>query len=464
MAAPTGAGKTKLAATIAAGAVAKGNRMAFVVPAISLIDQTVEMFDAEGVDGIGVMQANHALTDWTKPVQVCSIQTIRSRGQYPDADIVVIDECHVLHKAHKDWMAHEDWARIPFIGLSATPWARGLGKQFDKLLIASTTKEMIRLGWLSPYRVFAPAKPDLSEIRKIADDFHQGDLSAAMNKPKLVGDVIDTWKRLWGKDKTVVFCVDLAHARSITDGFLDESIRFGYQDASTPTYERLELRRAFHAGEIKGVCSCETMIMGVDWDVRCLVWARPTMSEMLYVQGTGRGLRTAPGKDELLIIDHADNAMRLGFVDDIHYTELDDGKPKKKAPRKVPLPRMCKQCKALMPPATVICPECGHLAQRRNKVMFVNGELVQVDLAMVRPEAQASCFDEDELRTLYAMLKGYSEFKSYQRGWIAHKFKDRTGGWPPRAYESLAAVEPSGTVVRWIENEVRRWRRAHGAR
>jgi primosomal protein N' len=38
---PTGAGKTRLAAEIIRGALAKGKRVAFVVPALSLIDQTV---------------------------------------------------------------------------------------------------------------------------------------------------------------------------------------------------------------------------------------------------------------------------------------------------------------------------------------------------------------------------------------------------------------------------------------
>ena len=46
---PTGAGKTRLAAEIIRGALAKGKRVAFVVPALSLIDQTVAAFEAEGI-------------------------------------------------------------------------------------------------------------------------------------------------------------------------------------------------------------------------------------------------------------------------------------------------------------------------------------------------------------------------------------------------------------------------------
>ena len=84
--AATGAGKTKIAAAIVDGAMRKGNRLAFVVPAIALIDQAVESFYAEGCREIGVIQANHDMTDWSRPIQVCSIQTIASRKSYPQAN------------------------------------------------------------------------------------------------------------------------------------------------------------------------------------------------------------------------------------------------------------------------------------------------------------------------------------------------------------------------------------------
>jgi DNA repair protein RadD len=47
------------------------------------------------------------------------------------------------------------------------------------------------------------------------------------------------------------------------------------------------------------------LTIGVDLDVRCIVDARPTKSPIKFVQAIGRGLRTAPGKDKLVIIDHA---------------------------------------------------------------------------------------------------------------------------------------------------------------
>lgn len=91
--APTGFGKTLLAATIAEGACAKGNRLIFTAPALSLIDQTVERFNAQGIHDIGVMQADHWMTDRGRMIQVASVQTL-ARRKIPPAAIVIIDEAH----------------------------------------------------------------------------------------------------------------------------------------------------------------------------------------------------------------------------------------------------------------------------------------------------------------------------------------------------------------------------------
>jgi DNA repair protein RadD len=53
---PTGSGKTVLAAAIVEKALAKGKRVIFTVPKLSLIDQTVERFNEEGIKAIGVIQ------------------------------------------------------------------------------------------------------------------------------------------------------------------------------------------------------------------------------------------------------------------------------------------------------------------------------------------------------------------------------------------------------------------------
>lgn len=155
--APTGAGKTLLSAAVVDGAMRKDKRVVFCVPALSLVDQTVEAFWSEGIRDVGVIQGDHELTSSFRPVQIASVQTLMRR-HLPEADVVVIDEAHRWFEFYGTWMANPEWLRIPFIGLSATPWTKGLGKHFDDLIIAATTSssstpDISRASASSPQRI-----------------------------------------------------------------------------------------------------------------------------------------------------------------------------------------------------------------------------------------------------------------------------------------------------------------------
>lgn len=461
--AATGAGKTKLAAAIVEGGLAKGSRVAFCVPSISLIDQTVESFYAEGIRDIGVIQANHGMTDWSKPVQVCSIQTIQKRG-FPEAQVVIFDEIHRLHEAHRVWLKHPDWQAVPMIGLSATPWTKGLGKYFESLLIAATTSDLIDQGFLSKFRVFATGHPDLSEVRTVAGDYHEGELSGAMQKGELTADIVRTWSEKWGKDKTLCFGVDKAHAKSIQERFEFAGITCGYQDADTTADERREIKRKFHNGTYRVVSNIQTLTTGVDWDVRCLILARPTRSEMLYVQIIGRALRTAPGKDHALILDHSDTTAKLGFVTEIHHDSLNNGKPVEKSvmEKKEPLPKECKNCAFLKPPKTKICPNCGHETVIRSEIMECDGELVEFKPGAGKAKAKLRHdFSEEEKRQFYAELKTYAIQHEYKPGWASMKYKEKFKGWPPANYKWIEPAKIlSPTVSLWIRSRNIAWHKS----
>ena len=289
--APTGSGKTKLSAAIIESARTKSKRVAFTVPALSLIDQTVQLFWDEGIRDVGVIQADHVLTDWSKPVQICSVDTLARQG-FPQTDIVIVDEAHRVSQTITKWMSE---TKIPFIGLSATPWARGLGRLYDDLIVVTTTKQLIDQGYLSPFKVFAPAHPDLSQVKIVAGDYHEGQLSDTMSKPEIIADVVKTWLRLGEGRPTICFAVDRAHARLLQDQFADAGVPAAYQDANTTLGEREIIRKQFHDGRVKVVCSVGTMIVGIDWDVRCIIWARPTKSEMLYCLDSETEILTSHG-------------------------------------------------------------------------------------------------------------------------------------------------------------------------
>jgi DNA repair protein RadD len=220
----------------------------------------------------------------------------------------------------------KDCPNIPFIGLSATPWARGLGKYYDDLIIAAPTADLIRDGYLSDFITFAPSEPDLAGVRTVAGDFHEGELAKAMDLSVVTGDIVETWLKRGEGRSSFCFCVNRRHAQHVAERFLEAGVAAEYMDRATFREDREAIFARFRSGETRIICNVGVLTTGVDLDVRCIVDAKPTKSRILFVQTIGRGLRTAAGKDKLLILDHAGNHLRLGMVTDIGEDHLDDGR------------------------------------------------------------------------------------------------------------------------------------------
>jgi DNA repair protein RadD len=444
--APTGAGKT-----VIQSAVSKGKRVIFTVPRVSLIDQTVESFRSDGIDDIGVIQAKHPLRRPGAKVQVCSVQTLARRQIPKKADLVLIDEAHIWFKLYEEWMHAPEWAEIPFIGLSATPWTRGLGKHYDDLITIETTKGLIEKGFLSPFRAFGPKsglKPELDGMRTVAGDWHVGQLSKEMRKPKLVADAVQTWLENGENRPTLVFAVDKAHGKLLQERFLKAGVATAYVDDETPLDKRIEIGLRLKHNMVKVVVNIECLTTGVDWDVRCIVLCRPTKSEMLYCQIIGRGLRTANGKTDLLILDHSDTTSRLGYVTDIVHDSLDDGKHHRGAHmrqkrEKSDLPQECSACGFIKPANTKKCPDCGFESRKPCTVKHFDGELVELT-----PKGKAAT--REIKQSWFSQIIAIRDEKGRKPGWEAHKYRERFGVWP-KGFEHVK-VAPTEEVRNWVKS------------
>lgn len=433
--AATGAGKTEMAIGIAESAIEKGSKVAFCVPMISLVDQTAQRFYDNGFTDLGVIQGDHPLRRYGASLQICSIDTLRAREFYVNADIIFIDEAHRLTKFAQKWMEKDKL----FIGLSATPWAKGLGKHFESLVIGATTKQLIDQGYLSPFKVFAPSKPDLAKLKTRAGDWEQKELGNRVVEPKLIASIVETWLKTGENRPTIGFAVNLLHAQHLQEEFQKAGIATGYIDARTTREEREAIRKQFHKGELKVVWNVGALTTGVDWDVRCIILARPTKSEMLFVQMIGRGLRTAEGKDDCLILDHSDTHERLGFVTDIHYSQLDDGEKKEVGPREKPLPKTCVKCHAVI--RSLKCGNCGNTIVIENKVEHSDGELKELK--------GKKTYNTQERQEIWAMLNGYAQMKGLRSGWVYHTCKEMTGHAPKDKPSHI--LPPNQQVLNYIK-------------
>lgn len=446
---PTGGGKTAIAGAIIAMAREKSRRVMFCVPAISLIDQTVRSFYSDGITEVGVIQADHPMTDYSKPVQVASVQTL-ARRSVPDVDLVIVDECHVQYAVIHDLM--QQWDNVAFIGLSATPWAKGMAKHWQGLVIGASIIELMnpREQYLSDYIAFAPADPDLTGVRTVAGDYHEGQLSTAMQRGTLVGDVVKNWLKHAEYRPTLVFAVDRAHAKKLHSEFERAGIEAGYVDAHTPLEEREEIGKRFNTKNLAVVVNIGTLTTGIDWDVRCIVLARPTKSEMLYIQIIGRGLRMAPGKENLLILDHSGTMKRLGWPEDIQYDQLDDGKPKKESASKgkdEALPKQCPACSFLKPAKVHKCPSCGFAPEKQSTIEHINADLVQL-----KGDKKHRKYTQQEKENYYRMLIGWCKANGKKEGAAYYKYREKFGVFPSNKF-SKEPLKPNAEVLGFIRHQ-----------
>jgi superfamily II DNA or RNA helicase len=367
----------------------------------------------------------------------------------PDADEIIIDEVHRWYRFYPELLADPRFANTPIIGLTATPWTKGLGRHFHKLIIGATTAELIDAGYLSQFRAFAPTSPDLTGVRTVAGDYHEGDLGEAMNKTVLVADVITTWLERANGRPTLCFAVDRAHAKNLQARFIEAEVPAEYIDCYTDATERKAIAKRFHAGEVRVVCNVGCLTTGIDWDVHCIILARPTKSEILFVQMIGRGLRTADGKDDCLILDHSDNHIRLGFVTDIHHYELDHGKERIAArpAKEEALPKKCSKCAFLKPPKMLACPCCGFIPMARPRAVHRDGNLIEL-----RSRNSVVGPTPEERTNFYQQLRAIAQIRGYKDGWTAHKYKDRFGEFPPWDYRQLQPRTPSDATFRWVKS------------
>ena len=456
---PTGAGKTALAGSIIGMELAIGNRVAFVVPFLSLIDQTVDRFREYGLTDIGVIQGNHPLRRPKAAIQVCSAQTLIRRSFPSDIQTVIIDEAHKQFTQLNEWIGSRD--RV--LGLTATPWAKGMAAVWDELLCPVTINQLTESGYLVPVKALVPeARPDLSGVKsKRYDwglDYNQVQLSERMREPQLVGDIIQTWKQHSEQNKTLIFAVDRQHARSLQIEMQQNGFECGYVDAYTDREERQRLAEMLMDGRLHAIVNIATMTTGIDFDVRTIILARPTRSKMLYQQIVGRGLRPAPGKDRLLLLDHSPTTKKLGLVSEIDERgdHLDESTYIRRAEEKnEPERRECVECGAVQPRRVEECPFCGHVPERRIKTTLVRN----ADGTLT--EHQVANENDQDLELFYMELYSYAFNRNYKPGWAWYKFKEKTGVNPPDAWTKhqfpLWDFQIRAETLSWIKSAQIRW-------
>jgi DNA repair protein RadD len=458
--APTGSGKTVIAAEIINRAVAKYKTVLFLAHRREIIMQTSAKLTANGVRH-GIIMAGVEPRPM-ESVQVASIDTLHVRGvrskamPLPPADLLVFDEAHRARGRTREQLIAL-YPNAALLGMTATPCrgdGRGLGNIFDTMIECPQVADLIVGGFLVRSRVYAPVDPDLRGVRTQQGDYVVGQLERRMNTDALVGDIVEHWLKYGERRRTVCFAVGVEHSVHIRNEFLQADVRAEHLDGSTSISEREAILARLASGETEVVTNC--MVLTEGWDmpaVGCCILARPTKQMGLYRQMVGRVLRPDDGKPDAVILDHSGAVYRHGLPEErVEWTLAVDRRAVTPAQQKrergaAPKLRECPSCKAVM--AAPPCGACGWQPQPRARAIdFEDGELGLV----VGGKAPTPIHDEADRVSFFQQLRSVQQTRGYKRGWAAHKFKDKFGTFPPWSYNDLPPIAPTDAVLRWIKS------------
>jgi DNA repair protein RadD len=310
-----------------------------------------------------------------------------------------------------------------------------------------------------------PVDPDLKGVKVQAGDFQINALSKRMSRDDLVGDVVSTWFKFGDARKTICFAIDVPHSRHIQEEFIKAGVRCEHLDTKTPKADRDNILERLESGAIQIVVNVGIISEGFDCPIAsCIILARPTKQLGLYRQMAGRGLRPAPNKNNLILIDHSGAVFRHGLLEDpivwlLHTDKRAENLVHAQRDRGT-IGRLikCTQCSA-MRTAGEACPHCGFKPQRRpDPVIFRDGELARVN-RQTRTVESAS--DPNLRMRWHAMFVHIAADRGYNPKWPIAKYREKFGTWPPYGVR-LAPIQPSPEVLAWVRSRGIAYAKAKG--
>ncbi len=442
----TGSGKTYIGLRLISEALKKGRKAIFVCDRRNLIEQTSAVADSYGLNNHSVLMAQHWRMDLSLPFQIASAQTL-ARRSWPPADLIIVDEAHTQYQHVTD---HIKSTSAAVIALSATPFSAGLGKIYSNLVCAAPMSELVKLGILVKLKVLSCTQADMKGAATAGGEWT--DRAAEERGMDIIGDVVTEWFKFGENRKTIVYGATIKHCEEMCRQFNDAGVKAMVFCADTPDSERKEMLAEYSKPDslIRILLSVEALSKGMDQkDVGCIVDCRPLRKSISsFIQMIGRGLRSFPGKENCILLDHSGNIIRFrkDFEDIYHngLDELDSGEKLDKEIRREDdgeEPTGCPACG--YKPFFKRCMGCGFEKVAKALIEHLPGEMKEIMIGKTKLA--------DDSRHLHEQLATYTRSHGNPetaKGRAAHLYKEIVGSWPPShwGFDSVPDVPITAAV------------------
>lgn len=443
---PTGSGKTVMFSEIVRRAAERFTRVLVLTDRIELFKQT---FSALSMHGIPVQtvsaQSNLSMFSPHALVTVGMVETVKRRflfGYVPD--LIIVDEAH---KGNFTKVLTETYPNAKVVGATATPVGKHLPKIYTNLVQIIDVPELIQQGYLSPCRAFQ-MQDDFSDLEAKAGEYTEASQFGHFNKRKLYSGVVDEWLARTPNKKTIVFNVNIEHAKNMTSEFRERGIVSECITSITPTTERERILRAFSDGLFPVLNNCGILTTGYDEpSIEVVIMNRKTKSLPLWLQCCGRGSRMYPGKTHFTVLDFGMNHDEHGLWAEPRTWSLVEKNKRKKGVGAVPV-KTCPKCEAMLSATARLCEYCGHQFEV-GKTELADGVMVELksktpteligrNIDSLTPAELVELQKSGRFATKFIWrlarqkddiyLKEYAKLAGYHRGWAIKQaeIRDKT--------------------------------------
>lgn len=244
-------------------------------------------------------------------------------------DYLVVDEVH--HGTADSYRAlFEQFRPGILLGLTATPErmdGKSLLPDFGGRFAAEIRlPDALEEKLLCPFHYFAVSDPiSLADDRFWAggkynpvelEKVYTGADLIACQRVDAILKALDTYHGKYREARAVGFCVSVKHAEYMANCFQNAGIPSRALHGQTGDQERSETVREFREGGFPFLFVVDIFNEGVDIpEIDTVIFLRPTNSLTVFLQQLGRGLRHAPGKESLTVIDLVGQMHRRYRID-----------------------------------------------------------------------------------------------------------------------------------------------------
>jgi superfamily II DNA or RNA helicase len=428
--AATGAGKTAMFSEICRRSAERGTNVLILTDRIELFNQTFKALARVGLYP-QIINAQAKKFDANTLINVAMIETLtRRKSIVLNPKIIIIDEAHIGNFTK----IFERFPDAYVIGATATPEGKHFDKYYTKIVQCIDVPELVAEGYLARCKGYE-MRDSFDDLKVKAGEYTTESLYKHFDDRKLYDGVIDEWKKLCEKLKTIVFCVNIQHTEKTCQAFIDAGYKSDFVTSLTPTIIRENIINKFYNGEIQILVNCGILTRGFDCpSIECVIMNRKTLSLSLWLQCAGRGSRTTDTKNEFFLLDFGQNFSTHGHWQMEREWIL--GREREKSIGAPPI-KTCPECYAINTAKAKQCECCGFFFKTKEKEAN-DGVLVEVKVPIFKGSklSELSVIElhklgierKDEFKKTYIWrivrskgifaIEEYARVAGYKKGWI----------------------------------------------